>query len=196
MFMAVANGMVASYSESSPMRVHPEDYPYPSRRQILAAGFIDLGITQILYLVTSVALNSSFGDAAFPWELLPYVVAGAYLLFGDFHRGASIGKRLFGLRLISCRHGGSPTFLELILHKNFIPGSNLMPASWQSAEEISEIEAGRYDGCILTSTRPETDAPADALSDQATVAPSKAIDLDGLADFLKKRDKGKVPHED
>lgn len=80
----------------------------------LAARFID--VILVMAVTVSIGLVIGFG---FDWLLLDSALIVGYFIVLDVVAGATLGKKLLGLRVMGAR-GGNPTWREAAIREAFI----------------------------------------------------------------------------
>lgn len=106
-----------------------------------------------------------------------------YLLLADGWSGQSVGKRIFGLKVVNYLSGSPCTYFQSFVRN--ITGLGVLRMV-QLAEEESSREAGTYRGTIVIDVSPpKTRSPASA------EPPHRArLDLEGIADYAKRNRRG------
>jgi hypothetical protein len=93
--------------------------------------------------------------------------------------GQSVGKRLFGLKVVNYQTGSPCTFFESFVRNVAFFG---IVRIWQIAEEESSIGTSNYKGTIVI----DVQEPKTPLASEAPPKPAK-LDLEGIADFARRK---------
>jgi uncharacterized RDD family membrane protein YckC len=166
------------------MPVKPE-YRLASLESRIAAKAIDVAFT--LGIMQTGALVSMLLKLPVSINVLVSLLAVAYWLFADGFAGRSLGKRIIGLKVVDYKHGYPCRFGQSFL-RNFAWGWLRI---FVMAEESDAIEAGTFTGQVVIDLRPTkeelTPPPLAGTTPPPGRTISKAMDLEGIASFVKNR---------
>ena len=105
-----------------------------------------------------------------------------YLLLADGFKGQSVGKRLFGLKVVNYQTGSPCTFFESFVRNIGFFG---LARIWQIAEEEHGMQVGNYKGTIVIDVR---EFKTSAASETPPEPPKPAkLDLEGIANFARRK---------
>jgi uncharacterized RDD family membrane protein YckC len=145
----------------------------------LAASVISIIATIMVYPALAVIVS-----------ILCVVAFLGYLLLADGWSGRSVGKRLFGLKVVDYRTGSPCTLFQSFVR-------NVSGLAWlrllQVAEEEGSMEAGNYRGTIVielpeTVRKHKSSSVSDSNEAVTSEAPRHAkLDLEGIAEYARHR---------
>ena len=153
-----------------------KEYRFASLNKRIPAKIIDCVIAILPnYLFPAFGLHGL-------WGVLAFCIGVCYFLFADSMGGRSIGKRIFGLKVVDYRHGSACKPLQALIRNGAGIGKLRF---FQELEEQNERDMGTFMGTVVIDLAepPESDEEEEALAQE----PAK-LRLDGVMDLMRGED--------
>lgn len=171
------------------------DYKLAPFNRRLVAKLIDTAICLGL-LIQGIVISYIVPGGEW-WLVISFAIAVMYWFLGDSMNGQSIGKRMQDLKVVDFEHGYSCPMFESVMRNMFFKVKPLLDRASQASDDLADVREAALFGLVVIDLRAPLDDPRTTKTEikptAETLPPASNIDLDGIAQFVRRRRKTDEP---